>query len=111
MTYIIDTLLLDNMYTGCSKTRGTNLIINFPRYLRWIGRSGPVPWPARFPDLTPLDFYLWGRMESLIYETPVESEVDLVGKMVDAAGLTADNTPVWIVSGNRFCVNTRPAFM
>jgi hypothetical protein len=23
---------------------------------RWIGRSGPVPWPPKSPDLTPLDF-------------------------------------------------------
>ena len=27
---------------------------------RWIGRNGPVAGPARSPDLTPLDFYLWG---------------------------------------------------
>ena len=46
----------------------------FPHYLKWIGRFGPVPWPAKFPDLTPLAFYLWGHMKSLIYETPVESE-------------------------------------
>ena len=25
---------------------------------RWIGRGGPVPWPARSPDLTPLDYFL-----------------------------------------------------
>ena len=24
----------------------------------WIGRGGPVAWPARSPDLTPLDFFL-----------------------------------------------------
>lgn len=27
---------------------------------RWIGRRGPMEWPARSPDLTPLDFFLWG---------------------------------------------------
>ncbi|GBO98416.1 Transposable element Tc3 transposase [Eumeta japonica] len=27
----------------------------------WIGRDGPIPWPPRSPDLTPLDFYVWGR--------------------------------------------------
>jgi hypothetical protein len=27
---------------------------------RWIGRNGPIPWPARFTDLNPLDF-LWGH--------------------------------------------------
>lgn len=24
---------------------------------RWIGRGGSVVWPARSPDLTPLDFF------------------------------------------------------
>ena len=26
---------------------------------RWIERDGPIPWPPRFPDITPLDFFLW----------------------------------------------------
>jgi hypothetical protein len=26
----------------------------------WIGRRGPIDFPPRSPDLTPLDFYLWG---------------------------------------------------
>ncbi|GLV46683.1 hypothetical protein CBL_21321, partial [Carabus blaptoides fortunei] len=25
----------------------------------WIGTNGPIKWPARSPDLTPLDFFLW----------------------------------------------------
>ena len=24
---------------------------------RWIGRDGPIVWPARSPDITPLDFF------------------------------------------------------
>ncbi|KAG8296099.1 hypothetical protein J6590_065086 [Homalodisca vitripennis] len=24
---------------------------------RWIGRDGPIPWPPRSPDITPLDFF------------------------------------------------------
>lgn len=27
---------------------------------RWIGRGGPVHWPARSPDLNSLVFFLWG---------------------------------------------------
>jgi hypothetical protein len=27
---------------------------------RWIGRGGPLAWPARSPNLNPLDFFLWG---------------------------------------------------
>lgn len=34
---------------------------------KWIERGGPVPWPARSPDLTPLDFYLWGQLKTLVY--------------------------------------------
>jgi len=34
---------------------------------KWIGRGGPVEWPARSPDLTPLDFFLWGYIKSQVY--------------------------------------------
>jgi hypothetical protein len=33
---------------------------------RWIGRGGPRTWPARSPDLTPLDF-LWGILMDIAY--------------------------------------------
>jgi len=35
---------------------------------RVISNSGPVLWPARSPDITPLDFYLWGHVKNEIYE-------------------------------------------
>lgn len=41
---------------------------NFPN--KWIGRNGPVVWPAKSPDLTPLDFFLWGRLKSIVYKSP-----------------------------------------
>ena len=25
---------------------------------RWMGKGGPIPWPAQSPDLSPLDFWL-----------------------------------------------------
>jgi hypothetical protein len=37
-----------------------------PEYLstrfpgRWIGGAAPIAWPPCSPDLTPLDFFLWG---------------------------------------------------
>ena len=36
---------------------------------QWIGRGGPIPWPARSPDVNPLDFYLWGRLKSFLYSS------------------------------------------
>jgi len=35
---------------------------------RWIGRSGPIKWPARSPDLTPPDFFLWGYLKDIVYK-------------------------------------------
>ena len=33
---------------------------------RVISRNGPVKWPPRSWDLTPLDFFLWGHIKSLV---------------------------------------------
>lgn len=43
---------------------------------RWIGRRGAIEWPPRSPDLTPLDFFLWGHLKSKIYATqPASLEI------------------------------------
>ncbi|GFW25549.1 DUF4817 domain-containing protein [Trichonephila clavipes] len=34
---------------------------------RLISRFGPVNWPPRSCDLTPLDYFLWGYVKSLVY--------------------------------------------
>ncbi|GFV83296.1 uncharacterized protein TNCV_1900221 [Trichonephila clavipes] len=34
---------------------------------RLISRFGPVNWPTRSCDLTPLDYFLWGYVKSLVY--------------------------------------------
>ena len=34
---------------------------------KWIGRRGPVEYPPRSPDLTPMDFFLWGFLKDKIY--------------------------------------------
>ncbi|GFV84353.1 transposable element Tcb2 transposase [Trichonephila clavipes] len=34
---------------------------------RLISRLGPVNWPPRSCDLTPLDYFLWGYVKSLVY--------------------------------------------
>jgi hypothetical protein len=44
---------------------------------RWIGRGGPVAWPPRSPDLTPLDFFLWGHIKTVVYERPTTTLLDL----------------------------------
>lgn len=34
---------------------------------KWIGRRGPLEWPARSPDLAPNDFFLWGYLKEHVY--------------------------------------------
>jgi hypothetical protein len=51
---------------------------------KWIGRGGPVSWPARSPDLNPLDFCLWGWVKCLVYKTEIESEEDLRQRIENA---------------------------
>jgi hypothetical protein len=44
---------------------------------RWIGRRGLVEWPPRSPDLTPLDFFLWGHLKSGFTRTAQETLTNL----------------------------------
>ena len=30
-----------------------------------IGRDGSIPWSPRSPDITPLDFFLWGYVKDM----------------------------------------------
>lgn len=71
---------------------------NARRYLdevyanRWIGRGGTQNWPARSPDLNPLDFCIWGFLKTLVYSTPVENIDDLRDRIIVACE-TIRNTP------------------
>lgn len=44
---------------------------------RWIGTGGFQTWPARSPDLNPLDFFLWGAIADRIYASEVLNADDL----------------------------------
>lgn len=44
---------------------------------RWIGRGGPVNWPARSPDLTPLDFFLWGAVKQFVFKKTCDTEPEM----------------------------------
>lgn len=51
---------------------------------RWIGLRGPLLWPPRSPDLTPLDFYLWGTIKNKVYVTPVQTRENLIERVTMA---------------------------
>jgi hypothetical protein len=58
---------------------------------KWIGRGGPVHWPARSPDLSPLDFFLWGYVKDRVYKTQPTDVADLERRIREAcATVTPD---------------------
>ena len=57
----------------------------------WIGRDGPTPWPPRSPDITALDFFLWGYVKGKVFSTPVPDITNLKARITDAfATITED---------------------
>lgn len=51
---------------------------------RWIGRGGPVAWPARSPDLTPLDFFLWGTIKDKVYQNVPTTPANMMERITNA---------------------------
>lgn len=60
----------------------------------WLGRGGPVPWPARSPDLTPLDSYLWGEVKRLVYVEEAQSLENLKTMIINAFDKVKSDTSV-----------------
>ncbi|GFT77823.1 uncharacterized protein TNCV_4388001 [Trichonephila clavipes] len=53
----------------CHTARATIDLLKDTLGDRLISRFGPVNWPPRSCDLTPLDYFLWGYVKSLVYAT------------------------------------------
>ncbi|GFW93024.1 putative DD41D transposase [Trichonephila clavipes] len=51
----------------CHTARATSDLLKDTFGDRLISRFGPVNWPPRSCDLTPLDYFLWGYVKSLVY--------------------------------------------
>ncbi|GFY18101.1 putative DD41D transposase, partial [Trichonephila clavipes] len=57
----------------CHTTRATINLLKDTLGDRLISRFGPVNWPPRSCDLTPLDYFLWGYVKSLVYADKPET--------------------------------------
>ncbi|GFX14432.1 uncharacterized protein TNCV_1616151 [Trichonephila clavipes] len=53
--------------TTCHTVRATIDLLKDTFGDRLISRFGPVNWSPRSCDLTPLDYFLWGSVKSLVY--------------------------------------------
>jgi hypothetical protein len=52
---------------------------------------GPVQWLARSPDITPLAYFLWRYLKTVVYENPPINLDDLKNKIIIACNeLTED---------------------
>ena len=62
---------------------------HFPGKL--ISRKGDTQWPARSPDLTPPDFWLWGMLKHSVYSTPIRDLEHLEQRISEEIGaITAE---------------------
>lgn len=71
---------------GCPAhtARITRACLNEIFLRKWISKFGPRHWPARSPDLTVLDFYLWGRIKDLVYATRPTTAEDMKIRITEA---------------------------
>ena len=54
----------------------TRAVLARPRQLfpgKLISKKGDVQWPPRSPDLSPLDFFLWGHLKATVYAHSLRS--------------------------------------
>ena len=58
---------------------------------KWYGRDSPTPWPPRSPDITPLDFFLWGYVKDKVFSTPVPDITNLKARITDAFAIITED--------------------
>jgi hypothetical protein len=64
------------------------LSIRFPD--RWIGRTAPIAWPPLSPDLTPLEFLLWGFVKDRVFVPPFPANFVELRTRITAAVCRSD---------------------
>lgn len=48
---------------------------------KWLGTNGPFSWPARSPDLTPMDFFVWGYLKDELYKARYNTVADMTTRV------------------------------
>lgn len=60
----------------------------------WIGRRGKVEWAPRSPDLTPLDFFLWGYIKHQVYQIRIRDLAHLEERILEACNEVRQNEAI-----------------
>ncbi|GFW92216.1 uncharacterized protein TNCV_3541021 [Trichonephila clavipes] len=75
---------------------------------RWIRRGGPVALPPLSLDLYHLDFFFWGHMKSIVFETSVTTVEDITAKIVvTSADTSLEVIQLFFHRRGRFCCDLR----
>ncbi|EZA55737.1 hypothetical protein X777_04156 [Ooceraea biroi] len=73
-------------HDGCSAHYGHRVraMLNeiFPN--RWIGRGGPISWPARSSDITLLDYFLRGTLKNIVYQERPTTPENMKQRIISA---------------------------
>lgn len=80
----------------------------FPQ--RWIGRGSTFSWPARSPDLNPMDFSIWGILKSKVYSDPINTRDELWQAILNARNLLRNEETLFNIRQSfikriRLCIN------
>ncbi|KAJ8914258.1 hypothetical protein NQ315_003623 [Exocentrus adspersus] len=54
---------------------------------RWIANNGPHSWPARSPDLNPLDASIWGYIKGKVYQDPPTTKQNMRNRVLETSTL------------------------
>ena len=54
---------------------------------KWIARGGPLAWPARSPDVTPLDFFFWDYVKDCVFSNPLKDIEGLKDRITEVITL------------------------
>lgn len=72
---------------------------------RWIGRAGPINWPARSPDLTAPDFCLWGYLKEKVYKQEPTTRENMIERIRNACAEIQPNTLLSCVQSFEMRIN------
>ena len=56
-----------------------------------ISRQFDFDWPARSPDLSPVDFWFWGHVKRITYSQPCSNLDQLKLRITEACSSVTDN--------------------
>jgi len=60
----------------------------------WIGRGGTIAWPPKSPDLTPLNFSVWGYVKDKVFVPPLSASLEKLRARITEAVTILDEVKI-----------------